>query len=161
MMNMQGGYVPYGGTQAQGAPPQGYHVYYPYGPPGGYQGGAVGGGGGGGSGGGGGGGGGHYHAGPPSPPRGGGGYGGVGHARSPEHRHAPRGMYESVEDAGIAAASRPAEGPPGANLFIYHLPQDLSDADLATAFAPFGHVLSAKVYIDRESGESKGFGEEL
>lgn len=52
------------------------------------------------------------------------------------------------------------EGPPGANLFIYHLPNDLTDADLATAFAPFGHVVSAKVFLDKRTGESKGFGEE-
>lgn len=50
------------------------------------------------------------------------------------------------------------EGPIGANLFIYHLPHDLTDADLATAFAPFGTVISAKVYMDKNTGESKGFG---
>ncbi|CAM9625246.1 unnamed protein product, partial [Sphacelaria rigidula] len=43
-------------------------------------------------------------------------------------------------------------------LFIYHLPNDLTDADLATAFAPFGHVISAKVFLDKRTGESKGFG---
>lgn len=53
----------------------------------------------------------------------------------------------------------PPVGPPGANLFIYHLPNDLTDADLATAFAPFGHVISAKVFLDKRTGESKGFGE--
>eukprot|EP00752_Nemacystus_decipiens_P006128 g5526.t1 len=136
--------MPYGGGQAPGAPAQGSYVYYPYGAPG-YppQPGGPG----------------QYHSGPPSPSRGGGGYGGGGHPRSPSgsDRHRARGMHES-EAGGGAGASRPAEGPPGANLFIYHLPQDLSDADLATAFAPFGHVLSAKVYIDRASGESKGFG---
>jgi RNA recognition motif-containing protein len=65
----------------------------------------------------------------------------------------------SVEAA--AKASRTAaqlEGPAGANLFIYHLPHDLTDADLATAFAPFGAVISAKVYMDKLTGESKGFG---
>ncbi len=50
------------------------------------------------------------------------------------------------------------EGPPGANLFVYHLPQSLVDADLETIFSPFGTILSAKVYIDKISGESKGFG---
>jgi len=53
---------------------------------------------------------------------------------------------------------RPREGPSGANLFVYHLPHDLTDADLATAFNPFGNVISAKVYVDKYTGESKGFG---
>jgi CUG-BP- and ETR3-like factor len=53
---------------------------------------------------------------------------------------------------------RPREGPAGANLFVYHLPHDLTDADLATAFNPFGNVISAKVYVDKFTGESKGFG---
>lgn len=32
------------------------------------------------------------------------------------------------------------------------------DADLETLFSPFGAILSAKVFIDKVSGESKGFG---
>lgn len=52
-------------------------------------------------------------------------------------------------------------GPMGANLFVYYLPGSLTDEDLATAFAPFGEVLSAKVYYDRDTGESKGFGKML
>ncbi|KAG5186506.1 hypothetical protein JKP88DRAFT_346522 [Tribonema minus] len=54
--------------------------------------------------------------------------------------------------------SRPQEGPARSNLFIYHWPADLTDADLATAFASFGNVISAKVYMDRLTNESKGFG---
>jgi RNA recognition motif-containing protein len=49
-------------------------------------------------------------------------------------------------------------GPPGANLFIYHLPRDLTDADLATLFANFGNVISAKVFVDKKTSDSKGFG---
>jgi CUG-BP- and ETR3-like factor len=56
---------------------------------------------------------------------------------------------------------RPREGPAGANLFVYHLPHDLTDADLATAFNPFGNVISAKVYVDKYTGESKGFGKTI
>ncbi|RHY05704.1 hypothetical protein DYB25_010934 [Aphanomyces astaci] len=65
---------------------------------------------------------------------------------------------DSPASADGARASAQVEGPVGANLFIYHLPHDLTDADLATAFAPFGTVISAKVYMDKNTGESKGFG---
>ncbi|ETI48822.1 hypothetical protein F441_07209 [Phytophthora nicotianae CJ01A1] len=65
---------------------------------------------------------------------------------------------QGVEAAKASRTTSQLEGPTGANLFIYHLPHDLTDADLATAFAPFGTVISAKVYMDKITGESKGFG---
>mmetsp|Transcript_13786 Transcript_13786/g.31797 ORF Transcript_13786/g.31797 Transcript_13786/m.31797 type:complete len:332 (+) Transcript_13786:165-1160(+) len=75
--------------------------------------------------------------------------------RHQQHAHNPNG---GVSNSNQANNPRPREGPAGANLFVYHLPHDLTDADLATAFNPFGNVISAKVYVDRYSGESKGFG---
>lgn len=66
--------------------------------------------------------------------------------------------HNGVPNNNQANNPRPREGPAGANLFVYHLPHDLTDADLATAFNPFGNVISAKVYVDRFTGESKGFG---
>eukprot|EP00762_Andalucia_godoyi_P000777 ANDGO_03674.mRNA.1 RNA-binding protein BRN2 len=50
------------------------------------------------------------------------------------------------------------EGPPGANLFIYHIPPAFTDTEIGALFAPYGHVLSAKVFVDKQSGLSKGFG---
>ena len=50
------------------------------------------------------------------------------------------------------------EGPEGANLFVYHLPHEMTDSDLTTLFVPYGTILSAKVYVDKQTGESKGFG---
>jgi len=50
------------------------------------------------------------------------------------------------------------QGPPGANLFIFHLPNDMTNMDLLHYFAPFGTVVSARIIVDRATGRSRGFG---
>ena len=77
----------------------------------------------------------------------------------PQYGPAPPYPYQAAARQEMPPRNpRPREGPAGANLFVYHLPHDLTDADLATAFNPFGNVISAKVYVDKYTGESKGFG---
>lgn len=49
-------------------------------------------------------------------------------------------------------------GPPGCNLFVFHLPDDWTDEDLHEYFAPHGNVVSAKVMKELGTGRSRGFG---
>jgi RNA recognition motif-containing protein len=44
------------------------------------------------------------------------------------------------------------------NLYVGNLAYSVTDADLQEAFGRFGEVTSAKVIVDRDSGQSKGFG---
>ena len=46
----------------------------------------------------------------------------------------------------------------GNKLYVGNLPYGMRDMDLEQAFGQFGHVTSAKVMMERETGRSKGFG---
>ncbi|CAM9784551.1 unnamed protein product, partial [Heterosigma akashiwo] len=91
------------------------------------------------------------------------GAGARGRAAGPHYAPGASGARRRRRAAGGGGAAKTLEEPTGANLFIYHLPHDLTDADLATAFAPFGNVPTvpfgaAQVYVDKGTGQSKGFG---
>jgi RNA recognition motif-containing protein len=46
----------------------------------------------------------------------------------------------------------------GKRLFVENLPPDMGEADLAAAFSNYGTVVLAEVVVDKDSGESRGFG---
>jgi len=49
-------------------------------------------------------------------------------------------------------------GPPGCNLFVFHLPNEWSEPEFRNQFAAFGNLISARIMTDKESGRSKGYG---
>ena len=57
-----------------------------------------------------------------------------------------------------SSSPSPARGPYGANLFIYNIPDSYADADLVPLFSPYGQLISTKVYRDKLTGLSRGFG---
>ena len=68
------------------------------------------------------------------------------------------GGFPGVPNPPVLPQKKQSPGPPGANLFILHLPFDWGENELRGAFAPFGPIMSAMVFIDRVTGLSKGFG---
>lgn len=51
-----------------------------------------------------------------------------------------------------------ARGPPGANLFVYNIPETFGDGDLASLFSHFGVILSTKVFVDKMTGNAMQIG---
>jgi len=84
-------------------------------------------------------------------------------AQLPQYGVLPQSSYTPYNNTPqpktqLTSDGRQKEGPEGANLFIYHIPYEYGDGDLMGLFATFGNVLSAKVFRDPMTQDSKGFG---
>lgn len=72
-----------------------------------------------------------------------------------EHKHDP---YYAYAQHAVAMKIGTASAPPGCNLFIYHLPSTFTEMELIRLFSQFGNILSVKVFVDKVTERSKGFG---
>ncbi|XP_055339591.1 CUGBP Elav-like family member 1-A isoform X2 [Paramacrobiotus metropolitanus] len=68
------------------------------------------------------------------------------------------GLAKVLTSTAFPSVTKQTEGPEGCNLFIYHLPPEFGDQDLIGLFSTFGNVISAKVFVDKQTSLSKCFG---
>ncbi|CAM6022493.1 unnamed protein product [Sphagnum balticum] len=74
-------------------------------------------------------------------------------------QHPVQVMNYGHAQPSIALVEQPRQqGPPGANLFVFRIPDEFTDENLKETFARFGNVISARVGVERESGRNRGFG---
>eukprot|EP01056_Protomagalhaensia_sp_Gyna25_P000517 Protomagalhaensia_sp_Gyna_25__516@NODE_1242_length_2031_cov_24_608434_g542_i1_p1_GENE_NODE_1242_length_2031_cov_24_608434_g542_i1NODE_1242_length_2031_cov_24_608434_g542_i1_p1_ORF_typecomplete_len595_score103_43RRM_1/PF00076_22/2_3e14RRM_1/PF00076_22/7_9e18RRM_1/PF00076_22/1_1e19RRM_5/PF13893_6/2_5e06RRM_5/PF13893_6/1_4e06RRM_5/PF13893_6/7_6e06RRM_7/PF16367_5/0_017RRM_7/PF16367_5/9_7e05RRM_7/PF16367_5/0_00042Nup35_RRM_2/PF14605_6/1_2e02Nup35_RRM_2/PF14605_6/0_0049Nup35_RRM_2/PF14605_6/0_00097WW/ len=72
--------------------------------------------------------------------------------------------YYHNESTQVTQWERPAEfdrgdvaGPPGANIFVFHVPNDWTQHDLTQHFGHCGTILSARIATDKTTGRNKGY----
>lgn len=56
------------------------------------------------------------------------------------------------------SGSTDVAGPPGANVFVFHIPNEWTQNEVIQNFSPFGRVISCYIATDRTTGRNKGYG---
>mmetsp|Transcript_7080 Transcript_7080/g.12692 ORF Transcript_7080/g.12692 Transcript_7080/m.12692 type:complete len:426 (-) Transcript_7080:236-1513(-) len=54
--------------------------------------------------------------------------------------------------------NRHQRGPDGANLFIFHIPNEMNNGELLRLFIPYGDVVSARIETEEDTRRGKGYG---
>lgn len=86
------------------------------------------------------------------------GYGyGRGRGARNRDRHSPPRSYAVNPGKPIYKDPNRKFGPVGANLFIFHVPNDMTNQHLYELFAPYGCVLCASISTERDTGRGRGF----
>lgn len=106
------------------------------------------------------------------------------YSQSPSPPLQPRpaaGMYHGIQGVGVGIQRGPAmaaygqyyqvaspgppiqttsfnKGPDGANLFIFHIPNNFTNLDMYQLFSPYGNLLSVRIMVEKDTGRSRGFG---
>jgi len=65
--------------------------------------------------------------------------------------------FELALQSAPSSGGGETSGPPGSNVFIFHVPNDWSHNDLVSNFAHFGRIVSAKIATDKITGRNQGF----
>lgn len=78
-------------------------------------------------------------------------------------RSGDRRRQRSREDPDSARDPGPPighhlRGPDGANLFVFHIPNTMTNQDLYNLFSRYGNVLSATIKTEGKTGRGRGFG---
>lgn len=68
----------------------------------------------------------------------------------------PADCRESLKAGGVVRDKK-SHGPPGANVFIFHIPNEWTSGDLLRHFSPFGPLISARIAVDRHTRRNRGF----
>eukprot|EP00745_Piridium_sociabile_P036777 TRINITY_DN66382_c0_g2_i1.p1 TRINITY_DN66382_c0_g2~~TRINITY_DN66382_c0_g2_i1.p1 ORF type:complete len:532 (+),score=63.69 TRINITY_DN66382_c0_g2_i1:69-1664(+) len=68
----------------------------------------------------------------------------------------PPAMYMGMSP--LSPAANQSYGPPGANVFVFHIPNEWIENDLHQTFSPYGTIISARIAVDKTTGRHRGFG---
>lgn len=70
----------------------------------------------------------------------------------------PEQWQKALRNFIPSAVGSQVHGPVGANVFVFHIPNEWHGKDLALQFAQFGPILSARIATDKATGRRLGFG---